>query len=105
VEREEVMYDDLGRVFAPTVIRQDEMAWIGQGPISDRTQEHLTTSDKGVALYHNLLLAEIEKLERGEEPLAVVRDPEKNFPMIPIRHESVARVAFRPELAALAGRV
>jgi hypothetical protein len=27
------------------------MAWITQGPIADRTQEHLGASDKGVALY------------------------------------------------------
>ncbi|MPZ14379.1 MAG: Rieske 2Fe-2S domain-containing protein [Chloroflexi bacterium] len=99
VEREEVMYDEMGRVFAPVVIRQDEMAWIGQGPVSDRTIEHLATSDKGVALYHNLLLENIDRVERGEDPMAVVRDPEKNEPMIPIRHERVARAAFRPELA------
>ena len=98
VEREEVQYDELGRVFAPTVIRQDEAAWIGQGPISDRTVEHLVTSDKGVALYHKLLFENIEKVERGEEPMAIVRDPAKNEPMIAIRHERVARTAFRPEL-------
>lgn len=103
VQREEVMYDDLGRVFAPVVIRQDEAAWIGQGPISDRTVEHLVTSDKGIALYHNLLLENVEKVERGEDPLAVVRDAAKNNPMIPIRHEGVARVGFRPELAAARG--
>jgi 5,5'-dehydrodivanillate O-demethylase len=98
VEREEVMYDDLGRVFPPTVIRQDEAAWIGQGPISDRTREHLTTSDKGVILYHNMLFENIAKVERGEDPIAVVRDPELNEPMIAIRHERVARAVFRPEL-------
>jgi 5,5'-dehydrodivanillate O-demethylase oxygenase subunit len=36
VVREHVEYDELGRVFGPVVIRQDEMVWIGQGPISDR---------------------------------------------------------------------
>jgi 5,5'-dehydrodivanillate O-demethylase len=98
VEHEEVEYDDLGRVFAYNVIRQDEAAWIGQGPISDRMQEHLTTSDKGVALYHQMLLDEIERVERGEDPLGVVRDPEVNEPMIAIKHERVARAAFRPWL-------
>jgi 5,5'-dehydrodivanillate O-demethylase len=98
VEHEAVEYNDLGLVDAYSVIRQDEMAWIGQGPISDRTQEHLTTSDKGVALYHQMLLENIEKVERGEDPLAVVRDPAKNEPMIAIKHERVARAAFRPWL-------
>ena len=46
------------------------------GPVSDRTTEHLVTSDKGVLLYHNLLLENIEKVERGEDPMAVIRDPE-----------------------------
>jgi 5,5'-dehydrodivanillate O-demethylase len=98
VEHEAVAYTDLGLVDAYNVIRQDEMAWIGQGPISDRTQEHLTTSDKGVALYHQMLLDNIEKVERGEDPLGVLRDPEKNEPMIAIKHEHVARAAFRPWL-------
>lgn len=97
VERESVLYDDLGRVFAPNVIRQDEMAWIGQGPISDRTVEHLVTSDRGVMLYHNLLFENIDRVERGEDPMAVVRDPAVNEPMIRVRHERVARAAFRPE--------
>ncbi len=98
IKHEQVEYDDLGRVFAYDVIRQDEAAWIGQSPISDRTQEHLVTSDKGVALYHQLLLENIEKVERGEDPLGIVRDPEKNFPMIAIKHERIARAAFRPWL-------
>ena len=68
------------------------------GPHLDRTAEHLVTSDKGVALYHNLLLENVEKVERGEDPMAVVRDPEKYFPMIPIRHERIAPAAFRPWL-------
>jgi 5,5'-dehydrodivanillate O-demethylase len=102
VVREEVQYDELGRVFGPVVIRQDEMAWIGQGPISDRTIEHLVTSDKGVALYHNMLLENAEKVARGEDPTATVRDPEKNFPMIAIKHERVARAAFRDDLIGAA---
>ena len=102
VVREKVEYNHLGLVHAPVVIRQDEMAWIGQGPISDRTIEHLVTSDRGVALYHNLLLENIEKVERGEDPMAVVRDPAKNNPMIAIRHERVARGAFRDDLVGAA---
>jgi 5,5'-dehydrodivanillate O-demethylase len=54
------------------------MAWLTQGPISDRTTERLGTSDKGVILYRSVLLEQIERVERGEDPLAVIRDPEKN---------------------------
>jgi len=98
VEREEVEYLDNGLVSAWSVIRQDEAAWIGQSPISDRTGEHLASSDVGIQIYHKLLFENIEKVERGEDPMAVVRDPEVNEPMIAIRHERVARAAFRPWL-------
>ena len=69
------------------VIPQDEMAWIGQGPISDRTQEHLVTSDKGVILYHNLILENIAKVERGEDPMGVIRDAARNTPYIELKRE------------------
>jgi 5,5'-dehydrodivanillate O-demethylase oxygenase subunit len=94
VERQEVMWDERGLVDAPKVIMQDEMGWIGQGPVSDRTLEHLVTSDKGVMMYHNMLLENIEKVERGEDPIGVVRDPAINFPAIDIRIEGVAREPF-----------
>ncbi len=88
VLRDPVIYDDLGRVFADNIVRQDEMAWIGQGPITDRTVEHLATSDRGILLYRKLLLENIEKVERGDDPLGVMRDPAKNFPMISIARGS-----------------
>jgi 5,5'-dehydrodivanillate O-demethylase len=86
--RLQVMYDAFGRADAPQILMQDEMAWIGQGPVSDRTLEHPATSDKGVMLFHNVLLENIEKVERGEEPLGIVRDPAKNDPYIAFRRES-----------------
>jgi 5,5'-dehydrodivanillate O-demethylase len=88
VKREPLRFDDQGRIIGDTILPQDELAWIGQGPITDRTSEHLTTSDKGIILYHNLLLENIEKVERGEEPMTVIRDPEINEPFIPIARGS-----------------
>jgi len=87
-------YNALGLVDAPGIGPQDHMAWIAQGPISDRTREHLATSDKGVILYHNLLLEEIAKVERGEDPLAVIRDPSLNEPFIHIKHEEKGYQSF-----------
>jgi 5,5'-dehydrodivanillate O-demethylase oxygenase subunit len=74
-------------VDAPGIIYQDEMAWIGQGPISDRENEHLVSSDRGVILYHNLIWENIEKVQRGEDPMGVIRDPAKNEPMITFKRE------------------
>jgi 5,5'-dehydrodivanillate O-demethylase len=76
-----------GNIIADTVPAQDMTAWVGQGPISDRTREHLASSDRGVALYHQLLMEQMDKVERGEEPMALVRDPAENEPMIEIGRE------------------
>lgn len=95
MRREQVKYDSLGIVDAPWVVLQDEMAWIGQGPVSDRTLEHLATSDKGVILYHNLILENIAKVERGQDPLGVIRDREKNEPFIALKRERGSRKMVR----------
>jgi 5,5'-dehydrodivanillate O-demethylase len=90
-------YDSAGRIVATYINRQDEMAWVGQGAVTDRTEEHLTTSDKGILLFRKLLLEQIDKVQRGEDPLGTVRDPEKNFPMIQIRRGSTY-AAFRKDV-------
>ena len=58
------------------VIPQDHMAWETQGPIADRTREHLSYSDRGVALLRRVTLEQIKKVQRGEDPLGVFRDPD-----------------------------
>jgi 5,5'-dehydrodivanillate O-demethylase len=88
VKHEPLVYDDAGRIVATYVTRQDEMAWIAQGPVSDRTTEHLATSDKGILLYRKVILENLERVARGEDPMAVIRDPEVNFPMINIDRRS-----------------
>jgi 5,5'-dehydrodivanillate O-demethylase len=79
---------DGGRLVVETVSGQDMMAWVTQGALSPRETERLGTSDKGVILYRNLLLEMAEKVQRGEDPMATVRDPEKGLEMIPIRREN-----------------
>ena len=67
-----------GRWITSHVMNQDFVAWIGQGPISDRTQEHLGVSDKGVAMMRRQFLRDIERVRRGEDPKAILRDPAAN---------------------------
>ncbi|MBF6571078.1 MAG: Rieske 2Fe-2S domain-containing protein [Candidatus Binataceae bacterium] len=58
---------------------QDRMAWESQGPIFDRSREHLGASDRGVVMFRRMLAEQIARVERGEEPtVAVARDPERN---------------------------
>ena len=57
---------------------QDIMAWVTQGAIADRTRENLAASDTGVVAFRRMLMRELEKIERGEDPIGVLRDPERN---------------------------
>jgi hypothetical protein len=50
----------------------DQFACESQGPIADRTQENLGTTDKGIVLYRRLLVDAIRRNEAGE--LAVHTD-------------------------------
>jgi 5,5'-dehydrodivanillate O-demethylase len=52
---------------------QDIMIWESQGSICDRTQEHLASTDRGIVQYRRMLLREIEKVSRGEDPMCVFR--------------------------------
>jgi 5,5'-dehydrodivanillate O-demethylase len=59
---------------------QDFMAWETQGPILDRTRERLAGSDRGVVMYREMLKREIERVQKGFDPMNVFRDP--NQPII-----------------------
>ncbi|MBP0633161.1 aromatic ring-hydroxylating dioxygenase subunit alpha [Cupriavidus sp. AcVe19-1a] len=50
----------------------DQWAVESQGPIQDRTREHLGTTDKGIIAYRKQLVAAIEANERGEKALMMV---------------------------------
>jgi len=60
------------------VMNQDFVAWVGQGTVADRTQEHLGESDRGVILMRKRILEDAESVMRGGEPKGVMRDPAKN---------------------------
>jgi 5,5'-dehydrodivanillate O-demethylase len=70
--------DENGRWITSHVMNQDFVAWVGQGPIADRSKEHLGASDKGVMMMRRRFLAELESVESGGEPKGLVRDPARN---------------------------
>jgi hypothetical protein len=43
----------------------------GQGPISLHSEEHLATSDTGVAMLRRLLTEQIKLVQQGGDPLGV----------------------------------
>ena len=57
---------------------QDHMAWETQGPIADRTDERLGTADDGIVMLREMLKKEIGKVQKGLDPLGIIRDPAQN---------------------------
>ena len=56
---------------------QDRAVQESMGPICDRTQEHLGTSDKAVIFYRRLLLKKLQEMAEGK-PLPA-HDPSLSF--------------------------
>jgi 5,5'-dehydrodivanillate O-demethylase len=78
---------------------QDRMAVEGQGPITDRSIEHLAASDRGVTLYRELLREAIAAVEAGRDPPNVFRDPDQHG----IVELNTHMFGFTPPLKPLAG--
>ncbi len=57
---------------------EDMIAWMTQGGVADRTQEALGLSDKGIILYRRQLKEQMEKVQAGQDPMNVFRDPTEN---------------------------
>lgn len=70
--------DETGRFVTDYIDGQDMMAWVTQGPVADRSAEHLGASDKGIIMYRQLLLEQLKAVENGEDPMCVIRDPASN---------------------------
>jgi 5,5'-dehydrodivanillate O-demethylase len=66
--------DENGEFITDYVEGQDVMAWVSQGPIFDRSQEHLGRSDAGVALLRKMFKENMRKVANGEDPIAIIRE-------------------------------
>ncbi|MGE3810847.1 MAG: Rieske 2Fe-2S domain-containing protein [Candidatus Nanopelagicales bacterium] len=66
--------DEQGRFITDYIEGQDIMAWVSQGAITDRTQEHLGRSDAGVALLRKMFKENMRKVANGEDPIAITRE-------------------------------
>lgn len=52
----------------------DYEAQVGQGPVTLHSEEHLASSDKGVALFRRQFRAAVQAVERGEDPPGILRE-------------------------------
>lgn len=60
---------------------QDRVAQETQGPIADRTKEHLGTADQGILLLRKMIRESIDAVQQGKDPFAVIREPQENGPI------------------------
>jgi 5,5'-dehydrodivanillate O-demethylase oxygenase subunit len=97
-------HDADGRPLTTHVLNQDIISWSGQGPITDRTLEHLGRSDRGVQMFRRQLQADLEAVERGEDPMGVIRDPEQNT-CIRFPNQLRNQFSVAPTSEQLAGRL
>jgi 5,5'-dehydrodivanillate O-demethylase len=67
-----------GRLIDTHIMNQDFVAWIGQGMIADRTREHLGESDRGVLMMRKRMFEQMEVVEAGGDPIAIIRDEAAN---------------------------
>jgi 5,5'-dehydrodivanillate O-demethylase len=78
--------------------QQDLMAWETQGPVFDRSQELLGTTDRGIVMWRNLLREQINRVREGKEPDGMIRDPKINQ-TIGLQIEKHRQARFERELA------
>jgi 5,5'-dehydrodivanillate O-demethylase len=69
---------ETGRWVDSHIMNQDFIAWVGQGAIADRTQEHLGESDRGIIMMRRKMFEQMDAVQRGEDPMGTIRDPEQN---------------------------
>lgn len=70
--------DKNGEYLTEYVHVQDIMMWATQGEITDRSRENLGASDLGIVTYRRMLRREIDKVQKGEDPIGVLRDPTRD---------------------------
>ena len=73
--------DEEGRFITDYIEGQDIMAWVSQGAITDRTQEHLGRSDAGVAMLRKMFKESMKKVANGEDPVGVIREKHDRIPL------------------------
>ena len=75
---ERPLYDENGRLNDTIIPAQDELAWVIQGPLMDRTTERLGVTDQGLIMYRRLLEEQMQVVADGGDPLNTHRDPAQN---------------------------
>ena len=70
----------------------DAFATESQGPVQNRTEENLVSSDKAIVAARKLILNAIKDVQQGREPQHVIRDAKANaFPSLVVISDVIAK--------------
>ncbi len=82
---ERPLFDENGRIVRDFVAAQDQVAWVIQGAVSDRTTERLGVTDVGIIMFRRMLDEQAAVVEDGGEPMNVHREEEGTI-VLPCEH-------------------
>ena len=69
---------ETGRWITSHIMNQDFVGWVGQGTLSDRWNEHLGESDRGIIMIRKRFQADLKTVADGGDPKSIVRDAAAN---------------------------
>ena len=75
---------ETGRWITSHIMNQDYVGWVGQGTVSDRWNEHLGESDRGVIMIRRRFLDDLKIIADNGDPKGIVRDPSRRMLHLPI---------------------
>lgn len=70
------LYDEEGQPVLDSILGQDAHAWIAQGPVTDRTREHLGRTDAPIVFIRKQFEEQLRVVEQGSDSMNVFRDPQ-----------------------------
>ncbi len=79
---ERPLYFENGRIKDDYVVGQDQLAWVIQGDIMDRSTEALGVTDVGIIMFRNMLEEQMRIVAEGGDPINVHRE-EKDIIWLP----------------------
>ena len=76
-----------GRIDDRWVVGQDQLAWVIQGPVTDRPTEALGATDVGLIMFRKMLEEQLRVTEDGGDPINVMRtEHERGYIPLSIEH-------------------
>jgi 5,5'-dehydrodivanillate O-demethylase len=70
---------------------QDRMVVEQQGVIANRPNEHLGATDGGIILARQMMREAMAAVESGQDPLAIIRDPERRVVIFPQKSDMMSQ--------------